>query len=118
MNVKLKFKKGFRKKYKERLKEAQDYVDNKCIECMTPFVPVALPEYQNAGKLRDSVQIPEAGKIIYTAPFARSDYYNVKGHSHLRGGNPNAQRCWFEVMKAKDGEEILKQAKKILGGKS
>lgn len=83
---------------------------------MTPYVPVGLPKYKNAGKLRDSAKIEKPGKIVYTAPFAKSDYYN--NVNHKRGGNPNARRLWFEFTKKKHGAAILRGAAKIAGGKA
>lgn len=97
----------------ERFGQAQKYIDSECIKLMTPFVPVALPYYKNAGKLRDSVENPEPGVIVYMAPKARHDYTSTVNHAH--GGNPQAQRLWFEVMKAHYATAILKGTAKILG---
>lgn len=99
---------------KRRLAKAQAYVDRECIRRMTPYVPVARPYWRHAGKLRDSVRNPAPGRIIYTAPFAKHDYYAPVDHSH--GGNPDAQRMWFEFMKRQDGPEILRGAAAIAGG--
>lgn len=104
MDVKLVWAKTFNPRVRIMLRKAQTYVDNQCVEKMTEFVPVGLPRYRNSGKLRDSVEIKEPGTIIYTAPFAKSDYYSTVNHQN--GGNPEAQRLWFEVMKAKYGREI------------
>lgn len=91
---------------KKRFEIAQNYVDRQCFEKMIPYVPVGLPYYRNSGKLRDSGKIPEPGKIVFTAPKARHDYYSTV--NHCLGGNPNATRLWFETMKAKHGREILR----------
>lgn len=115
MDVKLKWGKGFFKTKAKKFEEAQEYVDTECIKLMEPYVPVAKKRFKNAGKLRDSVKIAEPGKIVYTARFARSDYYATKNHK--RGGNPNAQRMWFEVMKRESGAQILRGAAAIAGGK-
>ena len=93
---------------KKKFAEVQNYIDSTCLERMTEFVPVALPKYKNAGKLRDSAEIPEPGVIIYTSPFAKSDYYAEKNHK--RGGNPKATRMWFETMKRRYKNEILEGA--------
>lgn len=100
---------------KKRFAEAQNYIDNTCVEKMTPFVPVALPRFRNAGKLRDSASIPTPGKIVYTSPKSRSDYYSTVNHRH--GGNPQASRLWFEVMKKRSAGQILRGTAKVLGGK-
>ena len=117
MKLKVEWNKNFKRNKKKMFSEMQDYIDKECIKRRTPFVPVALPKYENAGKLRDSAKISEPGKIVFTARFAKRDYYAHKNHQ--RGGNPNAQRLWFEVMKKTDGEAILRGAKAIAkkGGK-
>lgn len=99
----------------KRFDEAQDYVDNEALVQMTPYVPVALPYYHNAGKLRDSGKVQEPGVIVYTAPHARKDYYAEVNHAH--GGNPQATRLWFETMKHYHAKQILKGAAKIIGGR-
>lgn len=111
MKSNLKWNKNFKKNKRKLFAEIQDHVDTQCVKRMTPFVPVALPKYRHAGKLRDSVKISKPGEIVFTAKFARKDYYAHKNHQ--RGGNPKAKRLWFEVMKDTDGEAILKGAKAI-----
>ena len=82
---------------------------------MTPLVPVARSYWHHAGRLRDSVRNPSPGRIEYTAPFARHDYYATVDHRH--GGNPAAQRMWFEYMKMRDAPAILRGAAAIAGGR-
>ena len=101
---------------KQLFRKAQAYIDSECIMRMTPYVPVARKHWHNAGKLRDSVQNPEPGVICYTAPFARHDYNATVNHRH--GGNPAAQRRWFEFMKMKDAAAILRGAAAIVGGRA
>lgn len=115
MNVKLKWNRNFYKVRAKRFKQAQNYVDTECVKRMEPYVPVGRKSYHNSGKLKASVRIKEPGKIVYTAPFSRHDYYSTVNHSH--GGNPNAKRLWFEVMKKESGEKILRGTAVIVGGK-
>lgn len=103
---------------KLQFSKAQKYIDTECIRRMTPFVPVAQKRWRNAGKLRDSVGNPVPGVIVYTAPFARHDYYANVRHDHPRSGNPHGQRVWFEYMKARESKAILRGAAAILGAKS
>lgn len=112
MDFKLEWSKKFNPKVNKMFRDTQKYVDTQCIEKMTEFVPVGLPRYINSGKLRDSVKIKEPGKITYTAPFAKSDYYSTVNHEN--GGNPNAQRMWFEPMKTKYRKEIRKGVSEII----
>lgn len=111
MNVKFSFDKLFQSRNKHMFSEMQSYVDNECIKCMTPYVPVAPTWQKNSGKLRDSVINPEPGIIKYTAPHANHAYYTPMDHS--RSGNPGAQRLFFEYMKAKDGNKIRQGLSKI-----
>ena len=102
---------------KEQFKAAQNYIDKECLRCMTFYVPVGLPCYKNSGALRESGKVQSPGRIVYTAPKARHDYYNRKVN-HRHGGNPNATPLWFEVMKKKHGGAILRGAAAIAGGKA
>ena len=112
MGAKLIWNSASKAKRKQMFSEVQDYVDKQCVEKMRPYVPVARPKkFKHSGKLRDSVKIPTPGRIVYTAPFSRSDYYSTVNHQ--RGGNPNARRMWFEYMKSKHGKEILRGASAI-----
>lgn len=115
LDMRFSWDKQFHKVSKLRLAKAQRYIDKECITKMTPYVPVGLPKYKNSGKLRDSVRNPKPGVIVYTAKFAKKDYYATVNHK--RGGNPNAKRLWFAVMKTKHKEEIGKGASKIIGAK-
>lgn len=103
---------------KLQFSKAQKYVDSECIKRMTPFVPVANPRWHHAGRLRDSVGNPAPGVIVYTAPFARHDYYANVRHDHPKSGNPNGQRMWFEYMKMKEKQAILRGTAAILGARS
>lgn len=113
MNCTLVFDRHSLRRRQKNMKKAQAYVDTECIKRMGPFVPVGLPRFNNSGKLAASAQVKQAGRIEYTAPFAEHDYYAEVDHSH--GGNPRAQRLWFEVMKAENCKPILIGAAKILG---
>lgn len=115
IKAKFTWAKGFLAKKEKQFEKAQEFIDEQCVEKMTEFVPVALPIYEGAGALRDSVEIAEPGKIIYTANYAEHQYYDELHHEHT--GNPNAKRLWFEVMKDKYLEEIREGAGKIVGGK-
>ena len=102
------------KRREKRFEEAQDWLDGECIRLMEPLVPVALPYYHNAGALRDSAVSPQPGVIEYTAPKSKHDYYAAVDHHH--GGNPQAQRMWFEVMKARHITELRDGVAKKIGG--
>lgn len=115
MSLKLVWSAGLEKKYKSAIKQAQNYIDNQCINLMTPYVPVAPARYRNSGKLRRSVRIKKAGTITYTAPHSKYAYYSTANHEN--GGNPRGKRRWFEVMKTKHKTEILRGVSTITRGK-
>ena len=116
MELTLVWKRNPFKSRRKSIEKAQNFIDETCVEKMTEFVPVAKPIYRNAGQLRDSVEIKEPGLIIYTAPFAKHDYYNTEV-SHKRSCNPKATSLWFETMKSKYKAEILQGAQQILTGR-
>ncbi len=96
----------------EDFEKAQEYIDNECVEKMMPYIPVAIPSYSNAETLKNSVQIAEPGRIIFTAPFAKHRYYQ-RWRSRITG-NPDGASYWFEVMKDRHADEILRGAQKIM----
>lgn len=96
----------------KRFEKAQTWLDVECVKRMTPFVPVGLPRFHHSGKLAASVKIAEPGVIVYEAQFARHDYYAEVDHSH--GGNPRAQRLWFEVMKTEELEYLRKGVAEVI----
>lgn len=113
--MKISWNKNALKIRRQRIQQSQNYIDAQCVQKMTPYVPVGRSEFKNSGRLSESAKIISPGKIVYTAPFAKSDYYSTV--THKNGGNPNAQRLWFELMKKQHGSEILRGAAKIAGGK-
>ena len=112
MNATLTFDPAMLKRRTKRFEKAQDWLDNECVKRMTPFVPVGLPRFHHSGKLAASVKIVKPGVIVYDAPFARHDYYADVDHSH--GGNPQAQRLWFEIMKAEELEDLRKGVAEVV----
>lgn len=96
----------------KRFEKAQEWLDKECIKRMTPFVPVGLPRFRHSGKLAASARIAAPGVIVYEAPFARKDYYAEVDHTH--GGNPRAQRLWFEVMKAEELEDLRRGVAEVI----
>ena len=116
MTVRFTLNSGALRRRDKLFSKAQSYIDSECIRLMTPYVPVGKPYFHHSGKLRDSVTNPSPGVIEYTAPFARNDYYSTVDHTH--GGNPDAQRMWFEVTKRKHAAEILRGVCGITGGKT
>ena len=102
----------------QNFREAQAYMENEALRLMIPYVPVAKPKWHNAGALRDSGKIAEPGKIVFTNQWAHSNYYNLQHRDFRHGGNPNATALWFETMKSKHGDAILRGTAAIVGGRT
>lgn len=127
---------------REQLAEVQKYIDRQCIDLMekyTPFRTGALVQSVTRGTKIGS------GHIVYNSPYARYQYYGVvygpnipiyengilvgfrspkQKHktnrmiTYSKARHPQAQRLWFETMKKKHGEAILRGAAAIAGGKA
>lgn len=116
MRTMLRWNRNFGALQTARFRAAQAYIDRECVKRMTPFVPVALPKYRNAGKLLRSVKIISPGRIYFLADHSRYAYYIRSNHRH--GGNPQGQRLWFEPMKRQHKGAILRGAAAIAGGRA
>ena len=127
----------------ERLDKAQKYVDSECLRMMKPYTPFRTGIMEKSATLGTVIG---SGKIMYNSPYARYQYYGVvygpniplyengvlvgfrspkgkKKHATDRqlqystAKHPQAQRLWFETMKKKHGQAILRGAAAITGGK-
>lgn len=127
---------------RERLSKAQKFIDRECIQQMKPYTPF------RTGMLEHSATVGTvigSGRIVYNSPYARYQYYGVvygpnipiyengilvgfrspkQKHktnrmlTYSKAKHPQAQRLWFETMKKKHGEAILRGAAAIAGGKA
>lgn len=90
---------GFKEKYTQSFDKKQAYVDQECIRRMAPETP------RRSGVLIKSATLGTRigeGEIHQIAPYARRQYYEHKEKSH-----------WFEHMKNRHKDAILKGAQKI-----
>lgn len=93
--------------------KVQKFIDSEVIRCMDPFVPF------REGFLKKSAilgTVIGSGRIKYTAPYARRNYYENAGWGNegiQRGGRRG--RKWFERMKPIYLETILNGAVKLSG---
>ena len=124
-----------------KLGKAQAFIDRECLNKMKPYTPFRTGIMEKSATLGTVIG---SGKIVYNSPYARYQYYGVvygpnipifengvlvgfrspkKKHptdrllQYSKAKHPQAQRLWFEVMKAKHGPEILRGAQAIIGGK-
>lgn len=87
----------------EAFSKAQMFVDQECIRKMAPETPF------RSGTLKKSAilgTVIGSGEINQIAPYARRQYYEHKEKSR-----------WFERMKNRHKDSILKGAQKIAAGK-
>lgn len=99
----------FKMKSDKMFSKAQNAIDNKCIEIMEDYTPVAMDKYRNHGKMSRSHKQERPGIIINTEPKARREYYTNKGFSGGKRG-----KFWFERMKLDRRGEILNAAKEAI----
>ena len=102
--VRLEWEKGFGSRSSQGFSRAQKFVDSECLRRCDPLTPRRTGYLIKSGQLGTVIG---SGVLEYTAPYARRQYYENAGKS---GGNRG--KLWFERMKAKDKEDILKGAKK------
>ena len=102
--ARLEWEKGFGSRRSQGFSRAQKFVDSECLRRCDPLTPRRTGYLIKSGQLGTVIG---SGVLEYTAPYARRQYYENAGKS---GGNRG--KLWFERMKAKDKEDILKGAKK------
>lgn len=127
---------------RERLSKAQKFIDSECIRQMKPYTPFRTGMLERSATLGTVIG---SGHIVYNSPYARYQYYGVvygpnipiyengilvgfrspkQKHktnrmlTYSKARHPQAQRLWFETMKKKRGEAILRGAAAIAGGKA
>lgn len=127
---------------RECLSKAQKFIDSECIRQMKPYTPFRTGMLERSATLGTVIG---SGRIVYTSPYARYQYYGVvygpnipiyengilvgfrspkQKHktnrmlTYSKARHPQAQRLWFETMKKKHGEAILRGAAAIAGGKA
>ena len=108
---------------------------------MKPYTPFRSGVMEKSATLGTKIG---SGKIVYNSPYARYQYYGVvygpnipikengvlvgfyspqkkyRTNRHLsydKSRHPQAQRLWFEVMKKKHNQAILRGAAAATGGK-
>ena len=93
--------------------KVQKYIDTTVVRQCDPKVPL------RTGTLKKAIgTVYGSGEVRYDTPYAKLNYYSNRG-TGVQGTEKGGQRGkqWFERMKADDGGEILRQAKKMAGAK-
>lgn len=99
VTARLDFNKNFSQEKEKSFERKQMFIDQECIRRMAPETP------RRTGVLIKSATLGSvigSGEIQQIAPYARRQYYEHKEKSY-----------WFERMKNKHKDSILKGAKKI-----
>lgn len=99
VTAKLEWNKSFSKENEQSFERKQMYIDQECIRKMAPETP------RRTGVLIKSATLGTvigSGEIQQIAPYARRQYYEHKDKSY-----------WFERMKNRHKDSILKGAEKI-----
>lgn len=99
VTAKLEWNSGFGQNESEKFSRKQAFIDNECIRRMAPETP------RRTGVLIKSATLGTvigSGEINQVAPYARRQYYEHKERSY-----------WFERMKNRHKDSILKGAQKI-----
>lgn len=90
---------GFGPKYEKKFGKKQEYIDQECINKMESLTPMRTGVLIKSATLGTVVG---SGEIHQIAPYARRQYYEHKSKSY-----------WFERMKNRHKDSILRGAQKI-----
>lgn len=97
--ARLEWNPNFAPKHRAAFSRRQKYVDSSCLRYMDPLTPFRTGMLKLSAKLGT---VLGSGIIRYLAIYARRQYYTHK-----------TKAKWFETMKARNKEQILKGAAKI-----
>lgn len=97
--AKLEWNEGFGPKYENQFSRKQAFVDQECIRRMAPETPRRTGILIKSATLGTTIG---SGEIEQIAPYARRQYYEHKSKSR-----------WFERMKNRHKDSILRGAQKI-----
>lgn len=85
---------------------AQRYLAQRAKAYLAPYVPY------DTGYLKNTAQVANGGRwVVYTAPYARAQYYLPYRHRDPRRG-----RLWDRRMAAAQGQALARELGAYLGG--
>lgn len=96
--------------------DVQKSIDENVIQLSVPYVPFLTGFLAVQSPILGT--IVGSGLVVYKAPYAKPNYYRNSGKGKegtARGGLRG--RHWFDRMKADHGQEIIRKAAEIAGGK-
>lgn len=92
----------------------QKFFQNTCYKHMDKYVPM------DKGDLRTTVDLSNPNYIIYEMPYARYQYYGVREdgtHKVQNYTTPGTGPYWDKRMWSAEGQDIIKEVQKYVGGK-
>lgn len=114
---------NFSQKWNGKFSRAQKYVDSEVLRLSDKYIPFKTGFLKKSGTLGTDIG---SGEVQYIAPYSRYQYYGkvMVGQAPKRVINKNLQYSgapqrgafWFEVMKNNHKENIIKGAKRFMGG--
>lgn len=101
------------KRYLNKNGKAQEFFTKECAKTFNNYVPF------DTGRLKDDMVQLETSRIIYSAPYARKQYYSNKGLGK-QGTQVGGKRgkFWDKRAWADNGDSIVKTIADFVGGKS
>ena len=106
VTARLDWNKGFKEQYTKSFDRKQSFIDNECIRRMNPLTPRATGVLIKSATLGTVIG---SGEIKQVAPYARKHYYTPANFNEA----PERGNYWFERMKNRHKDSILKGAQKI-----
>jgi len=108
----LKWNTNFQPKWQGRYTESQKFVDSEILRRCEPYIPLKTSMLIKSGILGTDIG---SGEVKWIAPYAKPQYYMKRKPGSETG--PNRGPLWFARMKGVDGAYIIKQGRKLAGGK-
>ncbi len=96
----------------KRFSKAQKVLDSEVLRRCDPYVPMDTGNLKRSGITGTVIG---SGEIVYTAPYARRQYYST--HFRHKRANKSGLRgaYWFERMKVDQKDDILRKVVDVLG---
>ncbi|MGN0304750.1 MAG: hypothetical protein ACI4D2_01185 [Lachnospiraceae bacterium] len=99
----------------EKNGEVQKYIDSECLRLSESLVPKDVGNLIQSGTINTQIG---TGEVKYRTPYARRWYYMPANFNQGSGSGMNAVgrgNYWFERMKQRYKENILRGARRIAG---
>lgn len=103
----LRWNPGFSSQWSQTMDRKQQFIDSEVLRLCAPLMPIKTGNLIGSGLRGTKVG---SGEVIYQTVYARKQYYDT-ADSRPYDGSRGAH--WFERMKARHKDEILKAAGKI-----